>query len=78
MWLKGLWHISPRRAWHRVAGALAGAGIPNVPAFVSIHSALISLWPLSAHVSVYSPRSLITLTEIESGYFTCTISVRFI
>lgn len=60
-----------------MAGALIGIGIPAVPAFERISSGLMSLRPLSAHVSVYSPCSLITHTEIELSYFRCTVSVHF-
>lgn len=56
-------------AWHCVAGTLIGFGIRIVPAFVTVCGGFLSLQPLSAHVSVYSPRSLIILIEIESSYF---------
>lgn len=64
MWLKGLWQIPPLEALARCRWNSHYIGIRNVPAFVTVRQGFLSLQPLSAHVSVYSPRSLIILIEI--------------
>lgn len=67
MWLKGPWQISPPEGlalcrwkshwlWNSKRACICNSGF-------------LSLQPLPAPVSVYSPRSLIILIEIESSYF---------